>query len=187
MTSPDVELIRWSDRVASPWRNRGGVTREIAAHPAGAPDFDWRISVADVSAHGPFSVYPGIDRVITMLEGAAMDLTVGTDRVRLTPLQPYAFAGEAAVDCTLPDGPTRDFNVMTRRGRVRAEVRVHRLHDTVELPAADGLCLLVCVGAALRVDINGERHVLGRYDTLRVKSPVTVGAGDLLEVVLRPE
>lgn len=187
MTSPDVELIRWSDRVASPWRNGGGVTREIATHPAGAPDFDWRMSVADVSAPGPFSAYPGIDRVITLLEGAAMDLTVGADRVRLTPLQPYAFAGEAAVDCTLPDGPTRDFNVMTRRGRVSAEVRVRRLDDTVELPAADGLWLLVCVSAALRVDINGERHVLGRYDTLRVKNAVTVGAGDLLEVVLRPE
>ena len=61
------------------WKNGGGVTREIVASPEGAPldAFDWRVSLADVSADGPFSSFPGVDRTLTVVEGAGMDLMVG--------------------------------------------------------------------------------------------------------------
>lgn len=43
----------------SPWRNGGGATREVARHPQGAAadGFEWRVSVADIGADGPFSAY----------------------------------------------------------------------------------------------------------------------------------
>ncbi|EGD04024.1 hypothetical protein B1M_13530, partial [Burkholderia sp. TJI49] len=55
-------LTRAADLVASPWKNGGGVTREIAAFPPGAAldAFAWRVSVADVGAAGPFSRFDGI-------------------------------------------------------------------------------------------------------------------------------
>ena len=52
-----TELLSAARRAAVPWKNGGGVTREVAAHPAGASleDFDWRVSTAEVRAAGPFS------------------------------------------------------------------------------------------------------------------------------------
>ena len=46
------------------------------SHPAGAPlaAFDWRVSVADVAADGPFSRFPGVDRVLVLIAGAGMRL-----------------------------------------------------------------------------------------------------------------
>ncbi|GAB3581610.1 HutD/Ves family protein [Calidifontibacter terrae] len=169
------EPIRWSDVEPTPWRNGGGVTREIAASPPDTTDFDWRVSIADVDRPGQFSEFAGIDRVITLLEGEEMVLTSPTGEKRLEPLQPYVFGGEEPIDCTLPSGPTRDFNVMTRRGRCAATVRVHPA-GPVDLPAADRL--LVALGS-VRV---GEWQ-LERYDSLPVEGAVTVD-GPFLEVAL---
>ncbi|WP_422648130.1 Histidine utilization protein HutD [Cupriavidus sp. H18C1] len=110
-----------------PWKNGGGTTREIAAWPpaAGIDAFDWRLSIADIAADGPFSAFPGIDRQIVLLDGDGVRLHArdGSFDHRLVAVgEPFAFAGEATVDATLLGGPTRDFNVMTRRGRCRASV-----------------------------------------------------------------
>lgn len=74
-----VRILRAAGRAAAVWKNGGGVTREIAVFPEGAgmDDFVWRASLAEVAADGPFSAFPGIDRTITLAEGAGMDLTVG--------------------------------------------------------------------------------------------------------------
>ena len=51
---------------ATPWKNGGGTTQEIAGWPAGAglDAFGWRVSIACIAASGPFSVFAGIDRSI---------------------------------------------------------------------------------------------------------------------------
>jgi environmental stress-induced protein Ves len=41
-----------------PWKNGGGVTRELLAWPGGG-DWQVRISVAEIEADGPFSSFPG--------------------------------------------------------------------------------------------------------------------------------
>lgn len=113
---------------ATPWKNGGGRTREIACWPPGAglEDFGWRCSVASIEADGPFSAFAGVDRQILLLAGDGVQLQgEGLDHRLDVPLQPFAFAGEAALRCTRLGGASTDFNVMTRRGRVRAEVAVH--------------------------------------------------------------
>ena len=40
---------------ASPWKNGGGVTREVAKSPSQAPF--WRLSIANVDQEGPFSSF----------------------------------------------------------------------------------------------------------------------------------
>ncbi|NYH19335.1 HutD/Ves family protein [Paraburkholderia bryophila] len=69
-----VTLIRGADLVAAPWKNGGGVTREVAAVPeqAGLDCFVWRVSIADVAQAGPFSRFAGIDRTLVLLSGAGM-------------------------------------------------------------------------------------------------------------------
>jgi environmental stress-induced protein Ves len=45
-----MEIIRFAELRPEPWRNGGGVTRELASHPkvASAQDgaWDWRVSIA---------------------------------------------------------------------------------------------------------------------------------------------
>jgi len=120
----DIRLLDVQDQRRMPWKNGGGVTRELAKFPAGTGldgnPFLWRISIADVEGDGPFSVFPGYDRTIMLIDGSGMELE-SQDRqtARLaTPYQPWQFSGDVATDCRLLDGPVRDFNVMSARDRV---------------------------------------------------------------------
>lgn len=122
-------LVPPADYVRMPWKNGGGATAEILAHPAGATlaDFDWRLSVAEVAADGPFSRFPGVDRILTLLSGGGVRL-VG--EARSTELRaaydPHAFSGDDDIRCALIAGPVRDLNLMLRRGRARGNVVVVR-------------------------------------------------------------
>jgi environmental stress-induced protein Ves len=103
-----------------PWKNGLGETLEVARSPDGhsLDAFDWRVSVAPVVADGAFSVFPGIERSIVVIEGAGMQLTLADGRTRaLRPGEPFTYDGGTAVEGRLIDGPVRDFNVMVRRGR----------------------------------------------------------------------
>lgn len=130
---------------ATPWKNGGGTTRELACQPAGAGmhDFDWRVSIATIAAAGPFSAFPGVDRVIVLLAGDGVQLRGhGVNHQLDRPLVPFAFAGDEALQCELLGGSSTDFNVMTRRGRCRADVQV--LHAAADIaPARAGLLLAV--------------------------------------------
>ena len=116
---PPLRLIRSADQLPMPWKNGGGVTTEIAASPAGSSldTFEWRVSRAQVAADGPFSLFPGIDRTLVVLSGGGMVLDVaGGAPHELRPLEtPFVFPGELGIHARLLAGPTRDFNVMTRR------------------------------------------------------------------------
>jgi uncharacterized protein len=126
-----MKLIRFADLTSKPWKNGGGTTTEIAASPEGAgfDDFDWRLSVADVASDGPFSLFPQTDRTLTLIEGKGLAMVIaGREPVTLTTASaPLSFPGDVAVNATLVDGPIRDFNVMTRRGRFTHKVTKHDL------------------------------------------------------------
>ncbi|MDH6128207.1 HutD family protein [Kitasatospora sp. GP82] len=161
-----VQVLRADERVAAPWLNGGGVTREVAGFPAGAglTEFVWRVSLADVAQGGPFSRFEGVDRVITVVEGAGMALTVAGAEHRLAqPYRPFAFSGEAETECRLLGGPVVDFNVMTRRGRARAEVEIADYQRPVKVPHS-AVVLLVCLSGTAEL---GAAHLrLARYDAV---------------------
>jgi uncharacterized protein len=118
-----LRLIPRDSLTPMPWKNGGGITREIACFPAGSDtaSFDWRISTAEVATDGPFSRFEGIDRRLYLLEGAGLDLRIGTDGPkRLWPGEHADFAGEAPVDARLVDGAVSDLNIMVRRNRLQA-------------------------------------------------------------------
>ncbi|WP_343529408.1 environmental stress-induced protein Ves [Yokenella regensburgei] len=108
------------------WRNGGGETRELCCIPAGTRDFTWRASIATIASSGDFSAFPGVDRVITLLEGGEVMLDGGSAfRHTLKHLQPFYFAGEQPVNAQITEGMmSMDFNVMTRRDRCKASVRL---------------------------------------------------------------
>ncbi|MFJ3723642.1 HutD family protein [Streptomyces sp. NPDC090045] len=147
-----LRLLRAADRGATPWKNGGGVTREIATRPegAGTGDFDWRVSLAEVAADGPFSSFPGVDRTLTLAEGAGMDLAVaGVRHLVDERFAPRDFAGDEPTDCRLLDGPVVNFNVMYRRSATRAETAVVRGALALTVPPGETLLVVALDGPAV--------------------------------------
>ncbi len=170
-----LRVLGVADRLTMPWKNGGGVTHELAREGEGVAGFGVRLSVADVATDGPFSRFPGVDRVILMLHGGGFRLrrddghTVTIDR----PHAPFAFVGEDVWDCALLDGPVVDFNVMTDRATRRAEVAVGGPG------AVDGRWLLALVDQAVEglpvaagdlVEAEGAVTVTGTVVVVRVRA-----------------
>lgn len=168
--TPRLRLLRAAGHRRMAWKNGGGETREILAHPPGADaaSFDWRISMARVETDGPFSVFEGVDRILTVLDGEAIDLAIeGSGHHRLTPLSaPLPFSADAATFARLPAGPIVDLNVMVRRGRFSA--RVERLSGPLALPAGPHPVAILALGP-LSVEAGAERLALDRDDALLVE------------------
>ena len=147
-----------------PWKNGGGVTRELAIAPAGTglDDFDWRISCAQVASGGPFSPFPGIDRSLAVLAGAGLRLDfAGADPLTLDEAcAPLAFRGEQAVNAELLGGAVSDFNVMTRRTRWTHRLESLTLHGAHALDRrADGLFIYCGTGAGLNCRLADGRCI----------------------------
>ena len=167
-------ILRARDRRATPWKNGGGVTREIAVYPAGAglDAFDWRVSMATVSAGGPFSLFPGVDRVLSVLEGKLTLRFADGSTLGLSPASPpAAFPGDIPVEAETPPEPVTDLNVMTRRGRVRSAVtRVD--FEGGNVVTAAWRTLILSLHGGLRVGQGGALHTLHRFDAVLVERAV---------------
>lgn len=150
-----------ADRVATPWKNGGGVTREIAAWPEGSglEDFDWRISTAEVRGPGAFSLFPGVDRSLTVLSGALSLSFAGGKVAFLDPTsQPYAFPGDAACHGAPLGGRVLDLNVMWRRGRCAATVE--RMTDAAWTPSGETALLVALEPLAVGAESLGAHDAL---------------------------
>lgn len=141
----------------SPWRNGGGVTRELLAWPD-ARDWRWRLSVAEVAHSGPFSRFEGVQRWFAVLHGAGVRLRLGEQTHVLTRASaPLCFDGALPADCALLDGATRDFNLMLRADTVRAQMRRVAGEMSCVLSAAQTIAVYAIDGEVeLRVDVEPE-------------------------------
>jgi hypothetical protein len=163
-----MRLLRFNELPVTPWRNGGGVTREVAAlydHEAGAA-FLWRLSIATVSADGPFSSFAGIDRTIAVLSGRGMALRLQDRTVIVgTESEPFAFPGEALVHASILEGETTDLNAMSRRGVFTHTMR--RLQTAIRLSitaVADETAIVF--GSRTTVEGPGEMLEADRLDAL---------------------
>lgn len=168
-----VLILRAAERSAVPWKNGGGVTREVAVHPrdSGFESFDWRVSIAEVRAGGPFSVFAGVDRSMAVLEGA-LSLTIsGRDPLTLSPdTPPVHFCGEADVAAEPRGGAVTDLNVMTRRGRCRSRMSRTHVHGLVRLPIGEAGALILAL-TPLRLESGTIRSDLVRLDAALLEGP----------------
>lgn len=172
------------------WRNGGGWTRQIAAGSlatpifdanASPPEWDWRLSIAEIETDGPFSVFPGVDRSLLLLAGAGMELVCegGLVAPLSVPGDRFDFAGEARVAARLLDGPTVDFNLMWRRDVLFASLRIcptDTVNRVLERPAwVLALYLLDGAVRAGQVDIAAG-------DTLLLPRATLNAVGNIQEV-----
>lgn len=156
------QLLRLADIPPTPWRNGGGVTRELLAWP-NAQQWEWRISVAEVASSGPFSRFDGVRRWLAILAGAGVHLDFPAGSIDLTPQSaPLAFSGTDPVDCRLLDGAVQDLNLMLREGpamRTSGAMRRVAGRFVTVIDGAENVALYNLGGLAiLRVD--GESSTL---------------------------
>lgn len=127
-----------ADYTRQPWKNGRGTTTELWRYERSG-QLLVRLSRAAVVEDGPFSLFPGIERNLTVLFGPGFRLTGDGLDLRCDPLIPVAFPGDVAILASETAGQqSDDFNVMTARHLPRPEVT---LAQNDSLPAGGRLAL----------------------------------------------
>ncbi|WP_285243749.1 HutD family protein [Pseudarthrobacter sp. fls2-241-R2A-127] len=187
-----MQIIRFAGLKAEPWRNGGGVTREIARLDSAEGGWDWRVSIADVTKAGDFSGFPGMERVLTVIDGELLLLTVDGAEQPVEKYRPFRFDGGAATTGSLPTGDIRDLNVITRSAAYKGYTSIIELSKKRSHPVFDGQLAVLLQGQAVVSEggqADGEPVELGRYDAVAgsdANSPAILGRGFLAVVSIDP-
>ena len=173
--------IRAAECVVMPWKNGQGTTTELVVEPPGASldDFAWRLSIAELRGSGPFSRFPGHDRVIVQLDGPPMTLTHGElPPVELELHVPHSFSGDDETTCAVA-GVAHDFNLIVRHGVARAMLTMHRLGRGEQLVCEAGDVAILYILEGGLTDVGGLKLHTGdtRVATVAQLSPHTAPSG----------
>lgn len=164
-----IELIRADQYTKMLWKNGAGFTLEIA-RSQGDADFDWRISMADVTTSGPFSLFPNKQRIISVLDGKGMVLHVDDLPAKtLNQGDIFAFHGESQVQSKLIDGVIRDLNLIYDPAKFHARFqRVEGTEEQTFLSSAD-LIFIFNSGSETKVNIDDHSVQLAAHETLKIE------------------
>lgn len=178
-------LIPFAGLATVPWKNGSGSTTQIASDPPEADfdSFDWRVSLATISENGPFSVFPGVERTLALVDGHGLTLDIDANdrhaghRVLVGRDEPVlAFSGDSDVQATLNRGPSVDFNVMTRSDTCYHLFGRRRLTGSPSgfAPRGDVSILFLAEGDSLSVSSDGERIGMARFDTILFRGDASI-------------
>jgi len=160
-----------------PWANGRGHTTEIARMEDDA-GLLWRLSMAQVTEDGPFSLFPGIDRSLTVIDGAGFALESPRWRLAAAPFLPVGFPGDVAVSARDVTGASVDFNVMWRRGALMARVR-----SGTGMFAAESRSVAVLALADQQITVNDSRFQVPAQGCLMGGAQLQIVADALVLVV----
>ncbi len=164
-----------ADYTRQPWKNGKGTTTELWRLERDG-QLLVRLSRASVVEDGPFSLFPGIERNLTVLSGPGFRLIGPGLDFRCEPLVPVAFPGDVKVTATETNGQqSDDFNVMTAQTLAMPQVIVAH-YDS--LPAKGTLALYALGpcrinGAAVNRDdlvlTDGSARLAGDWPVIAVR------------------
>jgi hypothetical protein len=164
-------ILRESSYITVPWKNGGGVTREILRSPPESTAFDWRLSLATIDLPGPFSAFEGYHRTLVLVRGAGVELNFAQHgRSKLNSVgQMVSFDGAWQTRCTLLDGPSTDLNLMVSQERAQSASRAVQLTAAETIQTADWSQILVCClsGQIRLTNTAGETELLNSVDVAR--------------------
>ncbi|MDE9451986.1 HutD family protein [Aliiroseovarius sp. Z3] len=146
-----MQIIRRRGLVETPWKNGGGITRNIA-ETRDAQGLLWRLSMADVKEDGAFSSFPGLTRVLTVIKGDGMVLHGPEEDVPARFASPVRFDGGVPVTATLSQGPIRDFNLMFDTARCAGDAQIVRQAGAHEIGQEGQTCVLHLIAGSASVD-----------------------------------
>ncbi len=153
-----------ADYKSMAWANGKGVTVEMLR-----VDRDggllWRLSRASVVEEGDFSLFPGIERNLTVISGPGFELVGQGLHLQAKPLVPVAFPGDIALRAARVTDPSDDFNVLTARSVHLPKVQVIQGHT--HMPGGDTLAIF----ALSHSTVNGI--AVARHDLIITDNAVT--------------
>ena len=156
-----MRIQRVDEHSAMPWANGLGTSYEVASDRNVDGVWTWRVAIAPVVLDGPFSVMPGVDRELVVLEGNGMVLDVDGESIECLPGRVVRFSGDSMTFARLVDGPVVDLGLMIVRGSVTRSMVVNAdVGDVIECD------VLVAIGDAVFEDENGRQYRLGSRDAL---------------------
>lgn len=146
-----MKIIRIHEFSEGRWRNGMGVSWDIAAEASGEEGFGWRFATARIEADVPFSIYPSVDRIFTLIlgDGLALDFADGSRLCVEKRFVPHPFACDVSSFCRLKGGPCMALNLFMRRGQWTADAGI--LSGGAEI-AHDGPILLFALEGAAGAD-----------------------------------
>ena len=189
-----MEIIRYADLKPRPWNNGGGVTRELARFPAAAGQrtddgsWDWHLSIAEITKAGAFSSFAETERVLTVIDGELLLLTVDGGEHPLEKYRPFRFPGDTEAAAALPTGDIRALNVLTRAGAFKGYTSIIELSKKRAHPVFAGQFGVLLQGQAAAAPgstPDAEPVALNRYDAVvgsEAGTPEILGRGFLAVV-----
>lgn len=127
-----TKIVRQRDLLETPWKNGGGITRSIAEE-RDADGLFWRLSIADIDRDGTFSSFPGLTRILTVINGDGMVLHGPDADMQAEYACPVRFDGGVPVTARLTEGPIRVFNLMYDTARRAGDAQITRAAGAQEV------------------------------------------------------
>lgn len=167
-----------------PWKNGRGITREIyRAEHLGAPT--WRLSLAEVTSDGPFSRFPGFERILTVVKGGGMRLVGPGVELEAKRFCPVRFSGDVELTGYCHSARIENFNLIYDPSHVSAEVRMLSDPASSELTCNAGMTLAVHVLRGSIKASNGATLNMGDTGILTSEELLTPNAAGLLCAVVQ--
>ena len=148
-----IRHLTAADFRTMPWANGKGVTIEMAREDLNGAML-WRLSRASVVEEGDFSIFPEVERNLTVLTGPGFDLVGQGLHLAARPFAPVAFAGDVPLRAVAVTAPSDDFNVTTARHLPRPEVQV--MNAPTRLAPPQGGLIAVYAPEAAELTLSDE-------------------------------
>ncbi|WP_113911504.1 HutD family protein [Roseovarius dicentrarchi] len=179
-----MDILRGTDLVDVPWKNGGGITRNIATAQRG-DHTAWRLSRADVRQDGAFSNFAGLERILTVVSGGDMALEHSGGTLHAALWQPVRFDGALEVFARLEAGPLTDLNLMFDPALCDGNVTLRdRPGAHPVTPPASGITAVHVLAGQPSIGAQ----VLAPADTVFLTNPaeITLSDGDaVLDIAIR--
>lgn len=174
-------LMRFASLPSRSWGSNAGRAKDLAAGPAGPSGSPgWRLSAATIEKSGPFTVFPGTDRITVPVEGELLLLNVDGTEHAMERLRPLRYPGDVPVHASLPTGEVTVLNTFVDRAGYGAAVMVVELSKKNSPSLGPDQFLVLLQGSAKAVlDAGSRTEELEPLDTVAggPEKPQVLGRG----------
>ena len=168
-----LKIIEKHKFVSTPWKNGKGKTTELAINSGGnLTDFDWRLSMAEVTEPCLFSDFAGYQRNLILIAGQQLQLCHDDQHIdHLTKVLDYAaFSGNCSTYARLPSGPIVDFNIITNAQKYSVAVTTSAIQRQVNI-AEQGVSFVFGLSTAIEIEQGSKnRFCLKPGDLLQIEN-----------------